>query len=183
MEDLNTPEYLAKVKAQIFENMRNSDFAPSVQMSNIPRLNHDEMEVDEDLDDPNVRKPRTLRAIAWLWWYFDADNNIAERLLDSIRVNDAEFEESDDEEDVQRQRTGAASQKKPRMEAEESANPQPAIGNKETSEMETETHQDNVQTDADKDAQNPGQVVQNGSTTIQSNGADATSKTESADKQ
>lgn len=44
-----------------------------------------------------------------------------ERLLDSLRVNDAEFEESDDEDDVQRQRTGAASQKRVRVEAEESA--------------------------------------------------------------
>lgn len=48
-----------------------------------------------------------------------------ERLLDSIRVNDAEFEESDDEDDVQRQRTGAASQKRVRVEAEETA-PKPA---------------------------------------------------------
>lgn len=44
-----------------------------------------------------------------------------ERLLDALRSNDAEFEESDDEEDVQKQRTGTASQKRPRMEAEESA--------------------------------------------------------------
>lgn len=58
MEDLNTPEYLAKIKTQIFENMRSNTHAPSVQMSNIPKLDHDEMEVDEDLDDPNVRKPR-----------------------------------------------------------------------------------------------------------------------------
>lgn len=58
MEDLNTPEYLAKIKTQIFENMRSNTHAPSVQMSNIPKLAHDEMEVDEDLDDPNVRKPR-----------------------------------------------------------------------------------------------------------------------------
>lgn len=58
MEDLNTPEYLAKIKTQIFENMRSNTHAPSVQMSAIPKLDHDEMEVDEDLDDPNVRKPR-----------------------------------------------------------------------------------------------------------------------------
>jgi hypothetical protein len=58
MEDLNTPEYLAKIKAQIFDNMRSNTHAPSVQMSEIPRLDHDTMEVDEDLDDPNIRKPR-----------------------------------------------------------------------------------------------------------------------------
>lgn len=58
MEDLNTPEYLDKVKAQAFENLRHTGFAPSVQMQPIPKLDHDEMEVDEDLDDPEVRKPR-----------------------------------------------------------------------------------------------------------------------------
>ena len=63
MEDLNTPEYLAKIKTQIFENMRSNTFAPSVQMSNIPKMDHDEMEVDEDLDDPNVRKPRKSFAL------------------------------------------------------------------------------------------------------------------------
>jgi len=36
-------------------------------------------------------------------------------------VNDAEYEESDDEEDVVRQRSGAASQKRARLDAEESA--------------------------------------------------------------
>lgn len=41
-----------------------------------------------------------------------------ERLLDSIRANDAEFEESDDEEDVQRLRLGPA--KRARLDAEES---------------------------------------------------------------
>merc|ERR1711939_13165 len=98
MEDLNTPEYLEKVKIQVFENLRNTGFAPSVQMSNIPKLDHDEMKVDEDLDEPNVRKPQ--------------------RLLDSLRANDAEFEESDDEDDVQRMRTN---QKRPRLDEEESA--------------------------------------------------------------
>ncbi|KAL7004949.1 histone deacetylase [Cystobasidiomycetes sp. EMM_F5] len=92
MEDLNTPEYLDKVKAQAFENLRHTGFAPSVQMQPIPKLDHDEMEVDEDLDDPEVRKPQ--------------------RLLDSLRVNDAEFEESDDEEDVNRLRAGG---KRPRL--------------------------------------------------------------------
>lgn len=58
MEDLNTPEYLEKVKIQVFENLRHTGFAPSVQMSGIPKLDHDDMEVDEDLDSPDVRKSR-----------------------------------------------------------------------------------------------------------------------------
>lgn len=60
MEDLNTPEYLEKMKAQVFENLRHTGFAPSVQMSEIPKMDHDDMEVDEDLDDANIRKPREL---------------------------------------------------------------------------------------------------------------------------
>lgn len=58
MDNQNTPEYLEKIKAQIFENLRHTGHAPSVQMSEIPKMEHDEMEVDEDLDEPNVRKPR-----------------------------------------------------------------------------------------------------------------------------
>lgn len=46
---------------------------------------------------------------------------LSERLLDSLRANDAEFEESDDEDDVARQRSGAASQKRARLHAEETA--------------------------------------------------------------
>lgn len=63
MEDLNTTEYLEKVKIQVFENLRHTGFAPSVQMAPIPKVDHlDEVEVDEDRDDPNVRKPRTFTA-------------------------------------------------------------------------------------------------------------------------
>lgn len=31
MDDLNTPEYLDKIKAQVFENLRHTGHAPSVQ--------------------------------------------------------------------------------------------------------------------------------------------------------
>lgn len=58
MDNQNTPEYLEKVKAQVFENLRHTGHAPSVQMTEIPKMEHDTMEVDEDLDEPNVRKPR-----------------------------------------------------------------------------------------------------------------------------
>lgn len=58
MEDLNTPEYLEKVKNQVFANLRNTGFAPSVQMTPIPRLDLDEMDVDDEQDSKDVRKPR-----------------------------------------------------------------------------------------------------------------------------
>lgn len=60
MDDLNTREYLEKVKIQTFETLRHSGFAPSVQTQPIPKLDRDDMEIDEDLDDANQRKPREL---------------------------------------------------------------------------------------------------------------------------
>ena len=79
MEDLNTREYLDKIKVQVFENLRHTGFAPSVQMQRklqckvlvcseltlsdeaIPKLPRDDAEANEDLDNPDDRKPRTFR--------------------------------------------------------------------------------------------------------------------------
>lgn len=47
MEDLNTPAYLDKIKARVFENLRHTDFAPSVQGHVEPRLAHD-AELDDE---------------------------------------------------------------------------------------------------------------------------------------
>ena len=78
MDDLNTRDYLEKIKEQVFENLRNTAFtAPSVQQQRgsnesllffqlkisvaptaIPKLPRDDVEMDEDLDDPDSRKPR-----------------------------------------------------------------------------------------------------------------------------
>ena len=62
MEDLNTPAYLSNLKTAIFENLRDVNFAPSVQMQPIPRMNHDDDDDNklEDLDDPNQRRPQRL---------------------------------------------------------------------------------------------------------------------------
>ena len=77
MEDLNTREYLDKIKVQVFENLRHTGFAPSVQMQRklqckvlvcseltlsdeaIPKLPRDDAEANEDLDNPDDRKPRS----------------------------------------------------------------------------------------------------------------------------
>lgn len=63
MEDLNTREYLEKIKIQVFESLRNSGFAPSVQGHEEPRLAHDLAleDVDDDGDDPNFRAGRSQR--------------------------------------------------------------------------------------------------------------------------
>lgn len=49
MEDHNSREYLEKVKIQVFENLRHTAFAPSVQGHVMPTLAHDE-ELDEEDD-------------------------------------------------------------------------------------------------------------------------------------
>lgn len=85
MDDLNTRDYLEKIKEQVFENLRNTAFtAPSVQQQRglnelwlflqlttfvdptaIPKLPRDDVEMDEDLDDPDSRKPR--KPLLWRW--------------------------------------------------------------------------------------------------------------------
>ncbi|MBW0462095.1 hypothetical protein O181_001810 [Austropuccinia psidii MF-1] len=77
MEDMNVQQYLDKIKVQIFENLRHTIPAPSVGLQAIPRLSHDDMDVDEDLDDPNERRPQ--------------------RLLDDLVQRDDEFSDSEDE--------------------------------------------------------------------------------------
>ena len=51
MVNLNTPEYLEKCKQRIIENLRHCQFAPSVQMQDVPAdmFNSDgEAEADEE---------------------------------------------------------------------------------------------------------------------------------------
>ncbi|ORY80772.1 hypothetical protein BCR35DRAFT_291286 [Leucosporidium creatinivorum] len=79
-EDLNTREYLEKIKTQVFENLRNTGGggAPSVQMSAIPRTAMDEDDdLDEDERDPNQRR--------------------ATHTLDARIQRDDEFSDSEDE--------------------------------------------------------------------------------------
>lgn len=63
MEDLNTREYLEKIKIQVFESLRNTGFAPSVQGHEEPRLAHDTAleDVDDDGLDPDVRSGRSQK--------------------------------------------------------------------------------------------------------------------------
>ncbi|KNE96465.1 hypothetical protein PSTG_10298 [Puccinia striiformis f. sp. tritici PST-78] len=77
MEDMNVVKYLEKTKIQIFENLRHTIPVPSVGLQAIPRMLHDEMDVDDDLDDPNERKPQ--------------------RLLEGLIQRDDEFSDSEDE--------------------------------------------------------------------------------------
>ncbi|KAI0757259.1 histone deacetylase [Daedaleopsis nitida] len=80
MDDMNSPEYLERVKGIVLEHLRHVGGPPSVQMTDIPRLPVDDIiedDPDEDMVDPNERRPM--------------------RLLDSRRQADGELSDSDDE--------------------------------------------------------------------------------------
>ncbi|OSD05960.1 histone deacetylase [Trametes coccinea BRFM310] len=80
MDDMNSPEYLDRVKNIVLEHLRQVGGPPSVQMTDVPRMPVDEMvedDPDEDMVDPNDRRPQ--------------------RLLDSRRQADGELSDSDDE--------------------------------------------------------------------------------------
>ncbi|KAN0063188.1 histone deacetylase [Thecaphora frezii] len=63
MEDLNTRDYLEKIKVQVFENLRQTGHAPSVQGHVEPRFDRDrdDDDVDDDQDDPDVRASKTRK--------------------------------------------------------------------------------------------------------------------------
>lgn len=58
MENLNTREYLEKIKIQVFENLSRTQFAPSIQMQEVPADNYPSD--DEDEDNPDERIPMRL---------------------------------------------------------------------------------------------------------------------------
>ncbi|CAE6530219.1 unnamed protein product [Rhizoctonia solani] len=63
MEDMNTREYLERIKGIVLENVRKVGGPPSVQMTDIPRTADDYTDdnADEDMDDPNERIPMRQR--------------------------------------------------------------------------------------------------------------------------
>jgi histone deacetylase 1/2 len=63
MENLNTHDYLDKVRSQVFEHLKSIPHAPSVQGHVEPRLAHDEAledDADED-DDPTAQDERSSK--------------------------------------------------------------------------------------------------------------------------
>jgi len=55
MENLNTPEYLEKYKQSIFENLRQLQGAPGIQLQDVPGDAYDD-DTDSDGEDPDVRE-------------------------------------------------------------------------------------------------------------------------------
>ncbi|CAO0802287.1 unnamed protein product [Mucor circinelloides] len=78
MENMNTPDYLEKIKTQVFENLSRTLFAPSVQMQEVPR-DHD-MSEDEDEQDPDNRMGQNYwdRRIMPENEYYDSDEGEAQ---------------------------------------------------------------------------------------------------------
>ena len=68
MDNANTKDYLDKIRSQVVENLKRTSFAPSVQMTDVPRnpllegMDDDADDVLDDLDeDENKDKRFTQR--------------------------------------------------------------------------------------------------------------------------
>ncbi|CAD0015913.1 unnamed protein product [Aureobasidium pullulans] len=100
MDNANSPEYLEKIKLQVFENLSRTRFAPSVQMTDVPRSplvvqpNENDPDNEGDTEDLDEREQRLDDK--------DDDENpdsrYTERKWDARIERDDEFEDSDDEE-------------------------------------------------------------------------------------
>ncbi|SAM05649.1 hypothetical protein [Absidia glauca] len=97
MENMNTPDYLEKIKTQVFENLSRTLFAPSVQMQEVPR-DHD-MSDNEDEMDPDDRNPRKCCRCSLELVDCRADRFVfaaLEHLWDKRVVPDNEFYDDDE---------------------------------------------------------------------------------------
>lgn len=84
MDNANTPEYLEKIKVQVIENLKRTTFAPSVQMTDVPRdpegMND---EADAELDDADEDE--------------NLDTRYTKRRWDKYVEKDGELSDSEDE--------------------------------------------------------------------------------------
>ncbi|KAJ2370175.1 histone deacetylase [Coemansia sp. RSA 2610] len=60
VDNSNSSEYLERIKNQVLQNIKHTQFAPSVQMQDVPR-DVDRDTVDEDSLDPDERMPEPMR--------------------------------------------------------------------------------------------------------------------------
>lgn len=59
MDNANSPEYLNKIKNTVIENLSRTKFAPSVQMTDVPRDNDEEVEAElDDMDEDDNKDDR-----------------------------------------------------------------------------------------------------------------------------
>ena len=85
MDNANSQEYLQKIKIQVIENLKRTTFAPSVQMTDVPRdpMGYDD-EADAELDDLDQDE--------------NPDSRFTKRQWDKYVEKDGELSDSEDEE-------------------------------------------------------------------------------------
>lgn len=83
MDNANSPEYLEKIKVQVIENLKRTAFAPSVQMTDVPRdPDEDPDNILDDLDEDEHK-----------------DQRYTSRRWDKYVEKDGELSESEDEDE------------------------------------------------------------------------------------
>ena len=83
MDNANSPEYLEKIKVQVIENLKRTTFAPSVQMTDVPRdPDEDPDNILDDLDEDEHK-----------------DQRYTSRRWDKYVEKDGELSESEDEDE------------------------------------------------------------------------------------
>ena len=85
MDNANSQEYLQKIKIQVIENLKRTTFAPSVQMTDVPRdpVGYDD-EADAELDDLDQDE--------------NPDSRFTKRQWDKYVEKEGELSDSEDEE-------------------------------------------------------------------------------------
>ena len=97
MDNANSSEYLEKIKIQVIENMKHTTFAPSVQMTDVPRDPEGyNDEADAILDDQDEDDNKDVRHTARRW--------------DKYVEKDGELSDSDEENDPHLAANGVRSQ-------------------------------------------------------------------------
>ena len=86
MDNANSQEYLQKIKIQVIENLKRTTFAPSVQMTDVPRdpTSYDD-EADGELDDLDQDE--------------NPDSRYTKRRWDKFVEKEGELSDSEDEEE------------------------------------------------------------------------------------
>jgi histone deacetylase 1/2 len=139
MENSNSFEYLEKIKAIIIDNLRHTIPAPSVQMQDVPRQGFGVMTDEEEAELNDLDEDE------------NPDVRMTERRWEQTVQNEAEYEDSDDEEQEaahgktkpRAAKKGQFSDRKKDAPAEaESGNATPAANGKDADAPNAEPHED-----------------------------------------
>ncbi|KAJ2604423.1 histone deacetylase [Coemansia sp. RSA 1722] len=125
--NMNSPEYLDRMRSQVLQNIERTRFAPSVQMQDVPR-DVDRDTADEDALDPDERMPESARDqhIVPDAEMYEADSmGLRDSSRDGTKVINEETNEQpapQPEADVEMDESPAEPKAEPELEAETGAN-------------------------------------------------------------